>query len=142
MSKDNLMRRFKDPPAALDYVVDSLIPKGIGFVINMIGPAEAITDHAATVQIVDQNKAYEDGQNGITLYLPFDPQSATHESFELFMAFSRQVAFDEFEWDGIPIFAMKFGTDVMAALHMLAELLNKVFEYPELTAFECEVYEA
>ena len=76
------MRQFKDPPAALDYAVETLIPKRQGYIINVIGPAEKVTDHAATVQIVDQNKASGDGEYGLTLYLPFDPESATHESFE------------------------------------------------------------
>ena len=61
------MRKFKDPPAALDYAVETLIPKCQGNIINVIGPAENVTDHAATVQIVDQNKAYGDGEYGLTL---------------------------------------------------------------------------
>lgn len=134
-------RRFKNPPAALDYAVDSLIPKGQGFIINVIGPAEEITDHAATVQIVDQNKAYGDGEFGLVLHLPFDPESATQESYGLFKAFAQHVVFDDVSAGGIPCYALKFGTDVTAALHMLAAVLNKVFEYPELTAFECELYE-
>jgi hypothetical protein len=136
-----IMRRFKNPPAALDYVVDSLVPKRQGFTINVIGPAEEMTDHAATVQIVDQNKVYEDGEFGLTLHLPFDPASATHESYEAFKEFAKQVDFDDVSYDEIPCFAKKFGTDVAAALHMLAAVLHEVFEYPELTAFECEVHE-
>jgi hypothetical protein len=135
------MRKFKDPPSALDYVVDSLIPRRQGFIVDVVGPAEDITDHAATVQLLDQNKVYGDGEYGLTLHLPFDPESATHESHELFKTFASRGAFDEVPHAGMPCYAMRFGTDVPAALHMLAAVLNKVFEYPELTAFECVVHE-
>lgn len=135
------MRRFSNPPAALDYIVDALIPKGIGYIVHVIGPAEAFTNQAATVQIIDQNKAYGDGELGLVLHLPFDTASATHESYELFRSFAKVVAFDDVTYDGIPCYAIKFGTDVTLALHTLAAVLNKVFEYPELTSFECEVYE-
>ena len=77
----------------------------------------------------------------VSLYLPFDPESATHESFESFTAFAKQVPFDDVTYDNIPCFAMKFASDVTTALRVVAAVLNKVFEYPELTAFECEVHE-
>jgi hypothetical protein len=135
------MRRFSNPPAALNYIVDALIPKEIGYIVNVVGPAEDFTGHAATVQIVDQNKVYGDGELGLVLHLPFDPSSATHESFEMFKSFAKKVAFDDVTYDGIPCFAINFGTNLKLALHTLAVVLNEVHEYPELTSFNCEVYE-
>jgi hypothetical protein len=135
------MRSFNNPPAALDYVVDSLIPKRRGFIINIAGPAEVVTNYAATLQVVDQNRVYGDGEYGLTLHLPFDPASGSHESYTLFQEFAKHVPFDDVSYSDFPCYATKFGTDVNAALHILAAVLHKVFEYPELTTFECEVYE-
>ncbi len=135
------MRRFNNPPEALDYIVETLIPDQSGYIVNGVGPAEAGTDHAATVQVVDQNKVYGDGEYGLTIHLPFDPDSATHESFGLFQKFPRRGEFDDVASDGIPCFAFRCGTDTHAALGMLAALLREVYEYPPLTTFVCEVHE-
>ncbi|HJZ60184.1 MAG TPA: hypothetical protein VKE74_34900 [Gemmataceae bacterium] len=135
------MRRFHSPPEALDYIVETLIPDQRGYIANVVGPAEAVTDHAATIQIVDQNKVYEDGEFGLTIHLPFDPDSATHESFRLFERFPRRDEFDDVSYDGIPCFAFKCGTDTRTALNILAALLQGVYEYPPLTPFVCDVHE-
>ena len=135
------MRKFRDPPSALDYVIDFLISKDRGYIVNVIGPAERFTKRGTTIQVVDQNRVYGDGERGLTLHLPYDPDSPTHEIYALFKVFAHRDEFDDVSHDGIPCYAMKFGTNLPAALHMISLVLNKVYEYPELTAFICEVYE-
>lgn len=135
------MREFKSVPEALDYVVDRLIPHRRGYILDVVGPAEEFADHACTLQIVDQSKVFEDGEYGLTLHLPFDAESATHESHANFKRLEERSQFEDVGRDGIPAYALRFGTDIKAALQMTAIVLHKVFEYPELTTFSATLHE-
>lgn len=136
------MKTFTDLPTAFAYVRSSLLSKQRGFLVNVVGPLEELANHAATVQVVDENKVFKNGQFGFALYLPFDPESDTQASYERFRDYEKAIEFELMPTeDGIPCFVMRFGEDIDGLLETLGEVLHSVFEYPTLTAFKCNVYE-
>ena len=128
------MRAFDSPPEALAYVVAFLIPKQQGYIVNFYGPGE----EQVLSQIVDQQIVFEDDELGLTLFLPFQDTPDFLESFNML---ARRDEFDDVTQNEIPSYAMRFNTDVRAALHMLATVLDEVYGYPPLTHFKCEIEE-
>ncbi|MDB4650131.1 hypothetical protein OAE37_00025 [Pirellulaceae bacterium] len=136
------MKTFPDPPSAFDYVQSCIRTKGRGFLVNVVGPKDEINGYAATLQVLDENQIFQNGLFGFVIYLAFDTEPETQESFELFKRYPRSVEFESIPTDdGIPCFALRFGKDVTALLDILSEVLQFVFGYPMLTAFKCDVYE-
>jgi hypothetical protein len=133
---------FNDIRAALDYSVDHLTDKGHSFIITIRGSAEAFADHACTMQVVDQNRVFNDGNFGLALHLPFDLKAGCHGSLARFKEMQENASFSDVNYeDGIECYALAFGTDVPAALRMISIVLIKVYGYTVGDSFECKVYD-
>lgn len=134
-------RSFDDIAEALGFAVNMLIGYGHGFVVNVLGPKEAKTNHASTVQIVGQGMVFNDGQLGLTLHLPFDPLSGTFDHLVEFLDLDVSTLFTEYKLRGIPCFAACFGTNVDLASKATLYVLGKVFGYDLSTTFTCTVFD-
>jgi len=135
------MKAFDNLQKALEYTVKTLIPKDHAYIINVVGPIEAAANQTATVQVVAQHMIYENKDCGLTLNLPFDPASGEFTHLVKFMGSSFSGFCDEYTYDGIPCFALRFGTNVDVATKVITFLLNEVYGYKEPTTFNCEVYD-
>ena len=62
------------------------------------------------------------------------------KAYERLKAFSRFEEFDDLPLSDVPCHDVKLGTDIPAALRMIAAVLYQVYEFPECTAFSCEVW--
>jgi uncharacterized protein (DUF433 family) len=75
----------------------------------------------------------------LTIHLPFDPASGTFAELVRFLDTQGTALFDEYRFQGIPCFVIRLGNDVELANRVLLYLLEKVYEYPPPTTFECAV---
>jgi uncharacterized protein (DUF433 family) len=73
--------------------------------------------------------------------MPFDPTSGTFADLVRFLDTQGHELFEEYRFQGSPCFVNRLGTDVVLANQVLLYLLEKVYEYPTGTAFECEVHD-
>jgi hypothetical protein len=121
--------------------VYGLIDRGHRYIINVRGPKEVKSSEAATIQVVPAYSVYDDGELGMTVHMPFDPESGTFGELVRFLDTQGHEDFDEYRHDGIPCFAINLGRDVDLAARVLLYLLEKVHEYPTGTSFLCEVHD-
>lgn len=133
------MEAFSTIEAALDYTVKTLIPRKHTYVINIIAPREADGNDSVEVQVVAQHMIFEDRDCGLTLNLPFDLSSGEFTHLVEFMGSAIRDLCDEYQWDGIPCFALRFGTNVDLAAKATRFVLAEVYGYTEPTTFKCEV---
>src|SRR5438552_3597933 len=106
------MKAFAAVEDALNFTVTALIPQHHSYVINVIALKNADGNETVEVQVVAQHMIYEDGNWGLALNLPFDPASGEFTHPVEFMGSSISELCDEYEWDGIRCFALRFGTNV------------------------------
>jgi len=134
-----ILRTFDCIRSALEFTVDSLISKGHGYIIDVIGPAEVENGSAATIQIIARGMIRQDSNPGLTLHLPFDLLSDECDHLRHFEAMDDYDRFEEYLYQGISCFIATFGTDLDAAEAMTLKVLNDVYDYPPYTEFICEV---
>src|SRR5262249_13098924 len=134
------MQTFNTIESALAFVVKSLIPIGHGYVVNVVGPNESEANRAATIQVVAQHMVFEDLTSGLTLNLPFDPSSGEFAHLVEFIGSSISDLCDEYKWEGVPCFALRFGTNVDIAVKAIRFVLAEVYGYRGVTTFKCEVF--
>ncbi|HEX8199511.1 MAG TPA: DUF433 domain-containing protein [Isosphaeraceae bacterium] len=135
------MGTFDNIPEALRYAVDSLIGRGRKYMINVRGPREIESSRASTIQVVPASFVYETADLGLTIHLPFDPASGTFVELARFLETQGHNLFDEYRFQGIPCFIIRLGSDIELSHRVLLHVLEKVYEYPAVTTFECEVYD-
>jgi hypothetical protein len=135
------MGTFDNLPEALDYAVHALAARRHAYIINVRGPKELEQSRAATIQVVPSTYVYNDGDLGLAVHMPFDPSSGTFKELTEFLDTEGHDTFDEYRIDGILAFVMNFGQNVTRATKVLEYLLERVYEYPAGTAFQCEVYD-
>jgi len=133
------LRTFDSIHSALEFVVNSLISKGHGYIIDVIGPAEEEDGSAATIQIIARGMIFQDNNPGLTLHLPFDLLSDQCNALRNSEAMDDNDCFEEYLFQGISCFVATFGTDVDAAEAMILKVLNDVYDYPPFTKFVCEI---
>jgi hypothetical protein len=133
------MKAFGTIEAALDYTVKTLIPKKRTYIINVIAPMNTDGNEPVEVQVVAQHMIFEDRAFGLTLNLPFDPSSGEFTHLVEFMGSAISDLCDEYTWDGIPSFALRFGTDVKVAAKAIRFVLAEVYGYTNLSGFKYEV---
>ena len=134
------MQVFHDIRSALEYTVRELVAARHTFIINIRGPREVKRRWACTVQLVAESMIFDSDERGLTLDLVFDLTSRSAKSrFRKFAAIPFCKQFNTYEFDGMPCFAMRFGTDVDMALTVIQFVLTKLWGYPESTVFECGV---
>jgi hypothetical protein len=133
------MKAFSTIEAALDFTVKTLIPKKHTYVINVIAPKNADGNEPVEVQVVAQHMIYEDGNCGLALNLPFDTSSGEFTHLVEFMGSAISDLCDEYKWDGIPCFALRFGTNVEVAAKAIQFVLAEVYGYTQLDGFKYEV---
>jgi hypothetical protein len=133
-------RRFPGLREALEHALFELAPRRRQFLVSIRGPAEIYTDYAATLQIVPSDFVFRDGGLGLTLHLPFDVGHGGHEAWQLFQLMPERSRFVNVTTEpALPRFACDCGRDLPQALQLATRVLLKVYEYPESTAYECEV---
>ena len=132
---------FDNIPEALRYTVDSLISRGHKYIINVRGPREVEASEAATIQLVPACYVYEGRDLGLTIHLPFDPTSGTFLELVRFLDTQGNHLFDEHRFQDIPCFTINLDNDGELAHRVLLYLLEKVYEYPPGTNFQCEVFD-
>jgi hypothetical protein len=133
------MNAFTTIEAALEYTVKTLVLKKHTYVVNVIVPKNTDGNEAVEVQVVAQHMIFEDRNCGLTLNLPFDPSSGEFTHLVEFMGSAISDLCDEYEWDGIPCFALRFGTNVEVAAKAIRFVLAEVYGYTEPMSFKCEV---
>jgi hypothetical protein len=132
---------FDSIPEALRYAVFALADQGHGYIVNVRGPKEIEQSHAAAIQVVPATFVYQDGDLGLAVHLPFDPSSGKFGELVRFLDTQGNELFDEYTHDGIPIFVINLGRDIGLATRVLEYMLERVYEYPTGTEFQCEVYD-
>jgi len=130
---------FKNLPDALEYLVQYVIPRRAGYIMNVYGPQTG-RGFGSIVQVVDEHRSYGNGERGLTLHLSFDTCLAKLKAYQRLKAFSRFEEFDDLPLSDVPCHDVKLGTDIPAALRMIAAVLHQVYEFAECTAFSCEVW--
>jgi hypothetical protein len=135
------MNAFSTLEAALDFTVRTLIPKKHTYNINAIAPKNADGNEPVEVQVVAQHMIFEDRTCGLTLNLPFDPSSGEFTHLVEFMGLAISDLCDEYKWDGIPCFALRFGTNAEVAAKATRYVLAEVYGYTELDGFKYEVHD-
>ena len=133
------MQIFHDIRSALEYTVRELIAARHTFIINIRGPREVKRQLACTVQVIAESMIFDSDERGLTLDLPFTAEMRPQHKFPRFAALPEFDSFHYYEFDGIPCFAMCFGTDVDLAESVIKSVLRAVWRYPAGTAFECNV---
>ena len=134
------MTEFHDIRSALEYTVGTLIPNRRTFIVGILGPKEAKQNYACSVQVVAESMVFGNDERGLTLNLPFDPTCRQEKRrLKRFRATAISARFTEYDFGGIPCYAMQFGTDVDLALKVLQAVLKDAWGYPASTAFECHV---
>lgn len=135
------MGTFDNIPEALRYAVYALADQGHGYIVNIRGPREIEQSQAAAIQVVAATFVYQDGDLGLAIHMPFDPSSGTFGELIRFLDTQGNELFDEYTYDGIPIFVINLGKDIGLATRVLGYMRERVYEYPPGTAFQCEVYD-
>jgi len=130
---------FKNLPDALEFLVQYVIPRRAGYILNVNGPQTGL-GFGNIIQVVDEDRPYGNKEHGLTLHLSFDQCLAQLKAYDRFKAFSRFDEFDDQPLGEVPCHDVKLGTNIPAALRMIAAVLHEVYEFPECTAFSCEVW--
>jgi hypothetical protein len=130
---------FDNIPEALRYAIYGLADQGHGYIVNVRGPKEIERSHAAAIQVVPATFVYQDGDLGLAIHMPFDPSSGMFGELVRFLDTQGNELFDEYTHDGIPIFVINLGDDIGLATRVVEYMLERVYEYPPGTTFQCEV---
>jgi hypothetical protein len=132
---------FDNIKNALDYTVQTLIAKRRGYIVNVLGSEEAKAGRAATVQVVAQDMVLGNGEPGLAVHLPFDPQSGQFPGLVRFLETELAAPISEYKYKGIPCFFATFGTEVDRADRAILQLLVQVTGYSPSAEFACEVHD-
>lgn len=135
------MGRFDRIPEALRYAVYALAKRKHTYIVNICGPRERKRGKAAAFQVIPATYLFDDGDLGLTIHLPFDPESSDPRHLRRFLAMRGSNAFDQLSLDGMPVFVLRLGYNVKRAAQWIRHVLNQVYKYPEDAAIECEVYD-
>ena len=133
------MERFNSIRAALNFTVENLVAKQHGYIINVLGSEQAEAGRAATLQVVAQDMITGDGESGLSMHLPFDPQSGQFDSLIRFLDAELATPISEYQFRGFPCFFAKFGNDIERADRAILQVLVQVFGYSPAAEFACEV---
>jgi hypothetical protein len=133
--------RFNTVRAAVDFAVENLIAKRHGYIINVLGSEQAAVGRAATLQVVAQDMITGDGEAGLSVHLPFDPQSGQFNSLVRFLDAELATPISEYQFRGIPCLFAKFGSDAERADRAILQILVQVFGYSPAAEFACEVHD-
>lgn len=136
-----MVERFKSVRAALDFTVENLVAKRHGYIINVLGSEQAEAGRAATLQVVTQDMITGDGEAGLSVHPPFDPQCGQFDSLVRFLDVELATPISEYQFRGIPCFFAIFGSDAERADQAILQVLVQVFGYSPAAEFACEVYD-
>lgn len=126
---------------ALRHTVDTLIPAGHAYIINVRGPREIFRKRSNCFQLVAETMVYRTREFGLTVHLPFDPSHGVSDTLLRFMEWPLRHFFDRYMWQGIPCFALRLGQEVDAAERVIRLLLTDVYGYTTGTAFQCRIHD-
>jgi len=135
------MEAFDNIKEALDYAVHTLIANGRGYIINVLGSEEAQLGRATTLQVIAQHVVMGDGEAGLAVHLPFDPQSGQFKALVRFLDTELATPIREYKYGGIPCFVATFGTNAERAYRAILHLLVEVYGYSPAAHFACEVHD-
>jgi hypothetical protein len=136
-----MSEHFNTVRAALDFVVENLVAKRHGYIINVLGSEQAVVGRAATLQVVAQDMITNDGEAGLSVHMPFDPQCGQFDSLVHFLDAELATPISEYRFRGIPCFFATFGGDAERADRAILQILVQVFDYSPTAEFACEVHD-
>lgn len=127
---------------ALQYAVENLCHQKHSFIIDIAGPAEVATGCACILQIVDEDRVFQNESFGLALYLAFDKSIGEFGPLTRFKQLAQSKLFSDVSYDPeIECFAIAFGTDVPTALWMTSLISVGVYEYTIDDEFQATVYD-
>jgi len=126
---------------ALRHTVDTLIPGGHAYIIDVRGPREIFRKRSNCFQVVAETMVYRNREFGLMVHLPFDPSNGVSGTLLRFMEWPLRHFFDRYMWQGIPCFALRLGQDVEAGERVIRLLLTDVYGYTTGTAFQCRIHD-
>ena len=129
------IREFPTVSAALHYVVESLIPRRHGYIVEMRGP-----DRLNAGQFVDERRVFGGPAFGLTLHLAFGGSKRTVRE-ERFLACRQSCLFHAVPRNGVRCYAARFGTDVQTALRVHWAVALAVYYNSDSMQFECCVHD-
>ncbi len=94
------MRKLPTVRTALKHVVETLIPNGQGYIVNI----ESQDFPTPKIQVVAQGMVDRSHDCGLTVHLPFDIDSGQNENFMRFMEVDLSVELQQKDVDGIPCY--------------------------------------
>ena len=125
-------RTFRSLTAALQHVVETLIPRRHRYMANITGP-----DRAIVAQFVPAASAGRLGF-GLTMHLAFEEGSPEMARFQASRA---SAGFQFVPWGGIPCFVAYFGTDVDAAVRAFLDVALATFYNRDALDITCMVWD-
>jgi hypothetical protein len=105
----------------------------------VIGSEEAKAGYANTLQVIALGMIDGGGGLGLSVHLPFDPESGESDSLARFLESEPAAETHHYQFQGIPCFYATFGEDVEGAFRAILHLLVQVFEYAPSDEFACTV---
>ncbi len=133
-----LTASFGDIPEAMKYVVDNLISEKHNYFVNIRGGWEIEANEPSCIQIVPENKVFDNKKLDLTIHIPFAKGYYTDELIR-FMEFPLYKHFERYTFKGIPCFAFQCGTDIEKLNRIVRLLLVEVFRYTTLANIECNI---
>jgi len=134
-----LTASFGDIPEAMQYVLDNIIAKGHNYFVNIRGGWEIETNERSCIQIVPENKVFDNKKLELTIHIPFAKGDNTDELIR-FMEFPLYKHFERYTCKGIPCFAFQCGTDIEKLNRIVRLLLVEVFRYTTAAKIECNIF--
>lgn len=135
-------KSFNSIRPSLEFAIERLGSKNSAFLIDIATDTDEFTNFACTLQVVDENRIFENGEFGLAIYLAFD---LTMEKGDALARLKRFSDFDKFAdvsyQSEIECFAIGFGEDVPAALMMISKILVCVYECSVDDKFVSTVYD-
>ncbi len=136
------MKRFFSIEQALDHVSKTLIPERHNYIVNILPPEGAdAEEEEKTPQVTSHHMEFHDGNVGLTIALPFEPES--EEFGQLAEYLNRDLAglVSTGQLDGAPRYFLNLGSDAQAATQAVLYLLEAVAGYPPGSSYFCVVHD-
>jgi hypothetical protein len=135
-------RSFELMRNAFEFAIDKLAVRSRSYLIDIATEVDEFTNHACTIQVVDQNRLFDDGEFGLTLYLAFDLTSKGEKPLTRFLCFPGVEKFVDVSYEPeIKCFAMCFGEDIPKAMNVISKVLVFVYECTLDDSLVCVVYD-
>lgn len=133
---------FGDIPEAMQYVIDNVIAKGHNYFVDIRGGWEIEANEPSCIQIVPENKVFDNKKLALTIHIPFDQEDHYYtDELIRFMEFPLYKHFERYYYKGIPCFAFQCGTDIEKLNRIVRLLLVEVFRYTTSANIECNIFD-